>query len=41
MAGAIAGAYYGDEVLNPNVIKHCEGADEMVVLADQLYELVK
>uniref|UniRef100_A0A1B6CBF3 ADP-ribosylhydrolase ARH3 n=1 Tax=Clastoptera arizonana TaxID=38151 RepID=A0A1B6CBF3_9HEMI len=36
MAGAIAGAFYGIEVVNANLLKHCERAEEMKALADQL-----
>ncbi|KAK9872672.1 hypothetical protein WA026_018806 [Henosepilachna vigintioctopunctata] len=36
MAGAIAGAYVGEENLNHHVIKHCEKYEEMIDLADNL-----
>lgn len=38
MAGAIAGAFYGIEVVNPNLQKHCEFVQETLSLADQLVE---
>lgn len=39
MAGAIAGAFYGYEVINKNLLKHCEGSDKMMELADNLCSL--
>ncbi|XP_066156542.1 ADP-ribosylhydrolase ARH3-like isoform X2 [Euwallacea fornicatus] len=38
MAGAIAGAYYGEDVINKAIMKHCEKYEEVISLADQLYE---
>lgn len=38
MAGAICGAYYGENVIPANLVKHLEYHDEIVVLADRLYE---
>lgn len=37
--GAIAGAFYGHEIANKNLLKHCEGSDKMLELADKLYSL--
>lgn len=39
MAGAIAGAYYGHEMIGETLIKHCEGKDYVIELADRLFEL--
>lgn len=39
MAGAIAGAFYGYDVINKNLLKHCEGSDKVTELADKLYSL--
>lgn len=38
MAGAISGAYYGENVISPNLVKHLEFNNEIVSLADKLYE---
>ncbi|KZC15068.1 PREDICTED: poly(ADP-ribose) glycohydrolase ARH3-like [Dufourea novaeangliae] len=37
MTGAIAGAFYGEEKINPNLLQHCEASDEFRNLADQLF----
>ncbi|CAO1423509.1 unnamed protein product [Diamesa hyperborea] len=39
MALALSGAYYGDSIIPENLIKHCEGSDEVISLADQLYKV--
>lgn len=39
MALALSGAYYGDSIIPENLIKHCEGSDEVLSLADQLYKV--
>lgn len=39
MAGAICGAFYGDSVISENVMKHCEGSDEIVEMADSLLKI--
>ncbi|XP_014280368.1 ADP-ribosylhydrolase ARH3 [Halyomorpha halys] len=39
MAGAISGAYYGLEYINENLRSHCEGVEEIVRLAEQLYSI--
>lgn len=39
MAGAIAGAYYGYDIIGESLQKHCEGTDKIIQLADNLYEL--
>lgn len=36
MAGAIAGAFYGFEIININLQKHCEGSEYIKELADKL-----
>nr|XP_039263961.1 ADP-ribose glycohydrolase ARH3-like [Styela clava] len=41
MAGAIAGAYYGIEMIPPEWIEACEGSDRALKLADDLYKLNK
>lgn len=38
MAGAISGAYYGESVINPNLVKHLEFHEQITSLADKLYE---
>lgn len=40
MAGAIAGAYLGEGVINSNMVKHCEYHKEISELADELYNNV-
>ncbi|XP_076624159.1 ADP-ribosylhydrolase ARH3 isoform X1 [Colletes latitarsis] len=40
MTGAIAGAFYGEEKISSNVLKHCEASDEFRTLADQLFDTV-
>lgn len=37
MACAIAGAYYGEEAISENLLKHCEGVEMMRDLANQLF----
>lgn len=37
MAGAIMGAYLGEEGINKSILKHCEKYQDIVTLADQLY----
>lgn len=39
MSGAIAGAYYGYDIIGESLQKHCEGTDEIIKLADNLFEL--
>ncbi|XP_046489458.1 ADP-ribosylhydrolase ARH3 [Neodiprion pinetum] len=39
MAGAIAGAFYGEEMIRPEILKHCETSDKFRELADQLFHL--
>lgn len=41
MAGAIAGAYLGEEEINKPLQLHCEGVEEALELADGLYKLAK
>ncbi len=38
MAGAISGAYYGESVIPPNLVKHLELHEEVTLLADKLYD---
>lgn len=40
MAGALAGSYYGYDVINENIQKHCEAVDKAIELADKIYDLV-
>lgn len=39
MAGAIAGAYLGEIPISESLKKHCEFREEMLKLADDLYEV--
>lgn len=39
MACAISGAYYGDEVISKNLINRCEDSENIIKLADKLYEM--
>uniref|UniRef100_A0A182J5T5 ADP-ribosylhydrolase ARH3 n=1 Tax=Anopheles atroparvus TaxID=41427 RepID=A0A182J5T5_ANOAO len=41
MACAISGAYYGDSVISPALLKHCEKAEDIGSLAEQLYKAVE
>ena len=41
MAGAIAGAYYGDDDIPPAWVSQCEGAEAATDLADQLYSFLE
>uniref|UniRef100_A0A182SPA3 ADP-ribosylhydrolase ARH3 n=1 Tax=Anopheles maculatus TaxID=74869 RepID=A0A182SPA3_9DIPT len=38
MACAISGAYFGETVLSPALLKHCESAESIAALAEQLFE---
>lgn len=38
MTGALSGAYYGDSVIAENLLKHCEGYEEMETITQKLYE---
>ncbi|CAH1175613.1 unnamed protein product [Phaedon cochleariae] len=38
MAGAIAGAYLGEDAVNSSIAKHCESYKEIAELADNLFE---
>jgi len=40
MAGAIAGAYYGEKEISSNMMKYCEGVYNAAAQADCMYELV-
>uniref|UniRef100_A0A182P034 ADP-ribosylhydrolase ARH3 n=1 Tax=Anopheles epiroticus TaxID=199890 RepID=A0A182P034_9DIPT len=39
MACAISGAYYGESTISPALLKHCESADSVAELAEQLFEV--
>lgn len=41
MAGAIAGAYLGEEGIHKSLTGYCEGVEEILQLADGLYNLAK
>lgn len=41
MTGAISGAYFGDNIIPKNLILHCEGHEEIITMANQLYEISK
>jgi len=38
MAGSLCGAYFGETIIPENLLKHCEGYDEIGTLANQLYD---
>lgn len=40
MAGAVAGAYWGDSVVPGAISRHCEASDKAVTHAENLYHLV-
>ncbi|KAK0090315.1 hypothetical protein PV325_001546 [Microctonus aethiopoides] len=40
MAGAIAGAYYGEDNINAQLLNHCEASAEFKELANKLFDLV-
>ena len=40
MTGAIAGAFYGEEKINLNLLQHCEASEEFATLANQLFDAV-
>ena len=40
MAGAIAGAYYGIEGVPESWRKACEGVDDAIKMADELYQIL-
>uniref|UniRef100_A0A182NRP3 ADP-ribosylhydrolase ARH3 n=1 Tax=Anopheles dirus TaxID=7168 RepID=A0A182NRP3_9DIPT len=39
MACAISGAYYGESAISAALLKHCENADGVATLAEQLFEV--
>ncbi|KRT78124.1 hypothetical protein AMK59_7990 [Oryctes borbonicus] len=39
MAGSIAGAHYGEEMIGENLRKHCEFVNNMIEIADELYRV--
>ena len=40
MTGAIAGAFYGEKMFSPNLLKHCEKVNEFGKLGDDLADIV-
>lgn len=38
MACALSGAFFDDCCISDNLLKHCENSEEVLKLADQLYE---
>uniref|UniRef100_A0A2M3ZD08 ADP-ribosylhydrolase ARH3 n=1 Tax=Anopheles braziliensis TaxID=58242 RepID=A0A2M3ZD08_9DIPT len=40
MACAISGAYYGDSVISPTLLQHCESAETVSSLSEQLFKSV-
>lgn len=40
MSCALVGSLHGDTVIAPNLPKHCESSEEMISLANELYEIV-
>lgn len=40
MACAITGAYYGDEVIPRNLLRHCEDSENVATMGDQLWKMV-
>lgn len=40
MAGALAGAFYGENNLNSNLLKHCEASKEFGYLGDRLFDVI-
>lgn len=40
MACALGGAYYGEAAISETLTKHCEGSEEIVELADQMFKVV-
>jgi poly(ADP-ribose) glycohydrolase ARH3 len=41
MAGAIAGAYYGNQEIAQALLDHCEGVEQALELADSLYDSIE
>ncbi|XP_001607700.1 ADP-ribose glycohydrolase ARH3-like isoform X1 [Nasonia vitripennis] len=39
MTGAIAGAFYGEEVISPNILQHLEASTDFKDLADDLFQV--
>lgn len=37
MACALSGAYFGDEVVSENLLKHCENSEGIKKIAEQLF----
>ncbi|XP_053670489.1 ADP-ribosylhydrolase ARH3-like [Anopheles nili] len=41
MACAMSGAYFGESAISPALLKHCESADSVGSLADQLHKIIE
>lgn len=41
MACALVGSFYSDRSIAANMIKHCENHEEIIHLADELYQVAK
>lgn len=41
MAGAIAGAYYGDNMISESLLKHCEMTQDIINCADVIHSRIK
>jgi poly(ADP-ribose) glycohydrolase ARH3 len=41
MSCSLAGSLYGDDSISENLVKHLEAYDEMISLADKLYNVVE
>lgn len=39
MAGAISGAYFSDDIIPKNLVFHCESHEEVIAIANRLYEI--
>ncbi|XP_024943511.1 poly(ADP-ribose) glycohydrolase ARH3 isoform X2 [Cephus cinctus] len=39
MAGALAGAFYGDKIINPAILKHLEASEEFQLLGEKLSDV--
>jgi poly(ADP-ribose) glycohydrolase ARH3 len=39
MAGALAGALHGSHQINENILKHCEGSNEIANIGKKIYEI--
>lgn len=39
MTGALCGAYYGDSMMPPNMLKQCEGFEKIEEISQDLYNI--